>query len=181
MFQNTVLCMFIFQKIELQDEVESKRAVRQINGREARGRIVIMSEVDERLYQAVEQNDLSVASEALENGASANYIHREGDSRTYDTCEAVLYVACKMRNKELVELLLAGGADPNAEYSENAVWGNSSIPCLYEAIPSIEIVRALLEKGANPNTLVFPYPRTALEAASGNQELIDLLKQYGAR
>ncbi len=143
-----------------------------------------MSEVDERLYQAVEQNDLRAASKALEDGASANYIHRESE-RSVSTCEAVLYVACKMRNKELVELLLAGGADPNADYSEAAVWGNASIPCLYEAIPSIEIVRALLEKGANPNTLVFPYEhsiaRTALEAASGNQELIDLLKQYGAR
>ena len=34
MFQNTILSMFIFRKIELQDEAESKRAVRQINGLE---------------------------------------------------------------------------------------------------------------------------------------------------
>lgn len=152
------------------------------NHRGMRG-IVIMSGVDERLYQAVQQNDIRAASEALEDGASANYIHRESDS-SVSTDVAVLYVACENKNKDLVDLLLAGGADPNAEYSERAVWGSESRPCLLAAIPSIEIVRALLAKGADPNIpSVWREDRnnyrTALQAASGNQELIDLLKQYG--
>ena len=57
---------------------------------------------------------------------------------------------------------------------------------LVAAMPHIGIVRALLEKGADPNIPAgwreaSNNDTAALQAASGNEELIELLKQYGAR
>ncbi|PKB67191.1 MAG: hypothetical protein BZY81_05260 [SAR202 cluster bacterium Io17-Chloro-G4] len=151
-----------------------------------------MSGIDERLFQAVRTDDVDAAVAALKSGASANYIHVEEDTTVRDRVP-VLYAACKKQNKELVELLLAHGADPNAEYDQSATWGSEHEPCLFGALspsgpvkhPSAEIVRALLESGADPNV-----PRVwrenfnnevfAINRAWGNQELIALLRAYGA-
>ncbi|MDT4969591.1 MAG: hypothetical protein QOJ64_4328 [Acidobacteriota bacterium] len=109
-------------------------------------------------------------------------MHHESDENSYSDT-AVLYVACQKKNKDLVDFLLAAGADPNADYSLRAVWGNESTPCLLAAVPAIEIVKALLQKGADPNIpdWVEGHPRSVVGFASGTQELIDLLKQDGAR
>ena len=151
-----------------------------------------MSGIGERLYQAVQRNDFNSALKALESGASANYVHVD-EVRVARTSVPVLYEACENQNINLVELLLAHGADPNAEFDQSASWGSEHEPCLFGALspsgpvkhPSVEIVRALLEGGADPNI-----PRVwrknfnnevfAIDRARGNQELIALLKKYGA-
>ncbi len=61
----------------------------------------------------------------------------------------VLCAACKKQNRKLAELLLAHGADPNAEYDQRAVWGSEREPCLFAALESAEIVRAMLESVGN--------------------------------
>ena len=149
-----------------------------------------MSDVDEQLYQAVERGDVRAASEALGSGASANYIHLRADedkhfgTMTYRT--PVLYVACESKNEEMVDLLLAAGADPNGKHDENAWFGPRDKPCLHAAIPSVTIVRALLEKGADPNVRVWYGEECARETAlldevhQGHRELIALLKEHGA-
>ncbi|MBQ09947.1 MAG: hypothetical protein CMJ45_00145 [Planctomyces sp.] len=151
-----------------------------------------MSSADERLYQAVRRKDVDSASKALQNGASANYVHIDKKS-TYTDCFPVLYAACQEKNKELVELLLAHGADPNAEFDQSAVWGSEHEPCLFAALnpqrPSADIVRVLLKGGADPNL-----PRVWREEWShevsatyvagirrNGEELLALLREYGAR
>mgnify|MGYP001337490785 CR=1 FL=1 len=113
-----------------------------------------MSRADESLYQAVRRKDVDYALKALKSGASANYVYID-KTPTYTDCFPVLYTACKEKKKELVELLLAHGADPNAEFDQRAVWGSEHEPCLFAALdphrPSVDIVRVLLEGGADPN------------------------------
>ncbi len=153
-----------------------------------------MSENNERLFRAVQRNDVKAALEALKSGASANYIHIDDKDPKVTDRTPVLYEACKEQNKELVELLLAHGADPNAEYDQSATWGSQHEPCLFAALtppgldrqPSTEIVRALLESGADPDI-----PRVWREErnnevstfgrAWGNPALMALLKRYSAR
>jgi hypothetical protein len=82
-----------------------------------------------------------------------------------------------------VKLLLEGGANPNATRF-------SQYPPLYDAVMhapfNIEIVKLILEHGADPNLQPnYPYNNATLPLAiamrQGNQELIALLKQHGAR
>jgi hypothetical protein len=144
-----------------------------------------MSSVDEQLYEAVLRDDLLAARGALNLGACASYVHT--DEKQWVRVEtAVLFIACEKKNAEMVNLLLAHGANPNGERYEHAVWGSERDPCVFAAIPSEDIVKELLEKGADPNV-----PRasredchteeTALQAVQGNPELLRLLKQHGAR
>jgi len=151
-----------------------------------------MSRADEQLYQAVRRNDVESALKALKSGASSNYVHVDKDP-TYTDRFPVLYAACQEKNKELVELLIAHRADPNAEFDQRAVWGSEHEPCLFAALkaerPSVDIVRVLLESGADPNV-----PRIWREESShevsaiyiagishNGDELIALLRQFGAR
>ena len=103
-----------------------------------------------------------------------------------------VYEACEQKNKKLVELLLANGADPNAEYDQSASWGSEHEPCLFAALKppraSVQILRVLLEGGADPNIPRvwrenYDHEVTALSIAenSGNRELVALLKEYGAK
>lgn len=149
-----------------------------------------MSQIDEQLYQAVKRNDMDAALEALKSGASAKYMHVDRDPIGRTRIPA-LFAACKEQNIMLVELLLSHGANPNAEYDDSATYGSKHEPCLFAALPSFEIVKALLESGADPNIPSVwredrHNERTVIEAAWGDQaaqdnELVLLMKQYGAR
>lgn len=151
-----------------------------------------MSRVDEQLYQAIRRNDVDSASKALQKGASANYVHIDEDPK-YTDCFPVLYAACQEKNKELVELLIAHGADPNAEFDQRAVWGSEHEPCLFAALKSerssAEIVKVLLEGGADPNIPSvwreeWSHEVSAIYVASirrNGEEVIALLRQHGAR
>ncbi|HEX8696701.1 MAG TPA: hypothetical protein VF746_30060 [Longimicrobium sp.] len=114
--------------------------------------------------------------------------------------EPALYVACKRHDVAMVELLLAHGASPDAEYEKRASGYFESEPCLHAAVASadyvgqwvrpttepVEIARMLLEKGANLNV---PYrdrddcyrEMSVLGSARGNPDLVALLERYGAR
>ena len=151
-----------------------------------------MSINDEQLYQAIRRNDVNSALEAIKSGGSANYVHIDKDPKFTD-CFPVLYAACEEKNKELVELLIAHGAEPNAEFDQRAVWGSEHEPCLFAALksdrPSADIERLLLEGGADPNVPrvwreEWNHEVTALDIAgnrANQEELVALLREYGAR
>lgn len=142
------------------------------------------SKFNKLLFEAVEQDNIRAAREALENGASANFVYRT-DEPPEKSRIPVLYLAVKNKNKELVELLLAYGADPNARFYESIMGQMEDIPCLIEALPSIEILTILLENGADPNVKYerkwdYFSEKTAFELADGNDEAIDLLRRYAS-
>lgn len=151
-----------------------------------------MSTVDEQLYQAVRRDDVESALKALQRGASANYVHIDKESK-YTDCFPVLYAACQKKSEKLVELLMAHGADPNAEFDQRAVWGSEHEPCLFAAIKSgcssVAIVKPLLEGGADPNIPSvwreeWSHEVSAIYVASirsNGEELIALSRQHGAR
>jgi ankyrin repeat protein len=105
--------------------------------------------LDERLFVAVEKGDVESARAALAGGADARYVREEsGDAFRVQT--PVLYLACAKKNRGLVELLLAHGADPDACFMDDESWHQKDT-CLRAAMPSLEIVTLLLERGADPN------------------------------
>jgi ankyrin repeat protein len=154
-----------------------------------------MGDVNRELFEAVSRGDVRAAERALLSGASANYTHAESGPG-WDTQTPVLYVACERRDRAAVELLLAHGAKTDAYQKDRAAWGSEDKPCLIAAFPSVEIVRLLLEKGANPNVSHgwredCNNESSALRIAIGHawekkdgknyEEIVALLTQHGAR
>jgi hypothetical protein len=85
----------------------------------------------------------------------------------------------------VVRLLLERGADPKGGERMSAPWGSEWTPCLYAAAPNVEIMKALLDRGADPNT--YAYSRddvmsehSVLDAAS-TPEARELLISHGGR
>lgn len=140
-------------------------------------------DLGERLYAAVEKGDVESARAALGAGADARYVREEsGDS--FRVLTPVLYLACAKKHRDLVELLLAHGADPDACFSDEDSWHQKDT-CLRAAMPSLEIVTLLLERGADPNQPSEAgescrTPTHALQDAAEHAELTALLKRHGA-
>jgi nucleoside phosphorylase/ankyrin repeat protein len=81
---------------------------------------------------------------------------------------AILTAAAKHGNLAMLELLLAAGADPNAKDGER-----TALNCAVER-RSADLVRALLERGADPNQglgRIRNYPATNLVIAAWNGDL----------
>jgi ankyrin repeat protein len=149
-----------------------------------------LEELNKRLVEAVAGDDLDTARECLAAGASANHAVVSETPGFNHESTSVLYTACQNRNTAMVELLLADGADPNNGYWEASIIDSKSTPCLIAALSSIEIVRRLLEKGADPNaTRRSREDRLSEESAlwiaqeglRDIPELAQLLIEYGAR
>jgi ankyrin repeat protein len=143
------------------------------------------------LFRAVQRGDLESASAALASGADARHVEASRGEAN-NTLTPVLFLACEKKHLELVRLLLAHGADPNAcgvdEWPYRSPEGRTdryTNTCLRAAMPSLEIVSLLLEKGANPNVRSESYQDFsalihALEDAGESEELKAVLRLHGA-
>lgn len=125
----------------------------------------------ELIWAAVDA-DLEAVQKALEQGADVNFLDTSGDAALRHA------VICwgEERARELIELLLDSGADPNLHRAY-------AKPPLFYAIDKKdpELVKLLLDHGADPS-LTYE-EMTPLEYARGerNQEIRALLKAAGGR
>lgn len=117
-------------------------------------------DLNARLFEAVSRGDVALAREALQAGADARYVADRRDDGGDRSQTPVLFVACRGKHRELIELLLAHGADPDARFAhagtlpdadrwEIEVWSKET--CLRAVMPSLELVTLLLDRGADPN------------------------------
>ena len=145
---------------------------------------VVWSDVNENnLIQEVSANPLT--AEALENargleGASeTSATLRESISQflnTVDTAGSALMAASYSGEKEIVQLLLKRGADPNAPGGE---YGSALIAASYSG--EKEIVQLLLEHGSEINAQGSKYGSALIAASySGEKEIVQLLLEHGA-
>ncbi|HEY9880084.1 MAG TPA: ankyrin repeat domain-containing protein [Leptolyngbyaceae cyanobacterium] len=123
--------------------------------------------LNERLFQAINDYDLTAAEAALADGASP-------DAGDYINGHALMRAATK-GNFEMVKLLLERGANANLA-------GDEGYTPLVEAVNqgSYEIVQYLLQHGANPNQLAAGRTPLMDAVSSGRPDLVKLLLQHGA-
>lgn len=105
----------------------------------------------DRLIDAIEQEDIEEVRRLLEKGADPN----EPDgiripllaSLVESSPDRPLSVACQTGNLELVKLLISYGA--TAEYQKDMGWSPLAATLLYYHPDDIEMVKLLLENGAD--------------------------------
>ncbi len=119
---------------------------------------------DKALLFAVKNGRAGLAEALLEKGADVNV--------SDDWGESALHHATRTGDLNLVRMLLEKGADVDAAN----VRGNAPLMRALEKPPNVEIVKALLEKGASPNAGVTFH---VLGEAVRNREILELLKAYG--
>ncbi len=119
------------------------------------------------LERAVHHRLPSTMIYLLNRGISPNHIDAFGKS--------TLFLACELRDVSLVGTLLKHGAAPDVGTDEGVTPLMLSV-----AMEERSVVAALLDGGANPN-IADAFGCTALHwAASGPQDIIDLLIRHGA-
>lgn len=138
------------------------------------------------LFAAVKSGDLVTARAALANGASPHAEFFASKANGSFTSTPVLYFACQSGNELVARLLLSAGANPNAIWKRRGMLDFEECPCLIAALAHPEIVRLLLESGADPNKPSLwgedcSNYTSPLSHARGKPELEDLLRRYGAK
>jgi ankyrin repeat protein len=129
------------------------------------------------LVAAVERGDLDGLRRALDEGADVNGVGREGVTP--------LFWALAKQNLSGFKVLLAAGADPNVvvnlpEHFQEPKAGAMEISARLE---NSEYLRALLENGGNPNTIVNEeWQMPVLYRAIMNRRMrnVQALLEYGA-
>ncbi|PNP44230.1 hypothetical protein TGAMA5MH_03836 [Trichoderma gamsii] len=118
-----------------------------------------------------------VFSQETPNLESAEIMHQNGgniDSQDYQGNTPLEYAVRHAKSAEGVEWLLAKGADPNVKTKQNLLLFASSQG-------KIDILKMLLEAGADPNTpRHFPPLFSAMGLGSLFDETVDLLLAHGA-
>ncbi|KAJ2990251.1 hypothetical protein NUW58_g3045 [Xylaria curta] len=111
---------------------------------------------------------LDIVTILLEHGADVNFKSQDGVTP--------LHIAASQGNLELLKLLVKG-VGVNVDVFDS----NNNTP-LSLACKSEDLVRVLLEAGANPNAEMRPgYPALPIAVSLGTEEVVRLLVQHGAR
>ncbi|MDJ1173086.1 ankyrin repeat domain-containing protein [Roseofilum capinflatum] len=115
--------------------------------------------IDRQLIEAVKHENLSLVQELLDAGANPNV--KDGNQHLLEICE--------YKREIRYELVKAGA------------WKNNLKTELVMAIPyGIEVVRTLVEKGADVNVQTFSGTPLSVAAGRGEPEIVSLLIQSGA-
>jgi ankyrin repeat protein len=127
-----------------------------------------------KLYKAVEANNISLVKELISKGSSVNeqnlYKELWADWDYKDDRLTPLFAAIDKRNKEMVELLLKHGANPDAQGNQYGYTSTLQVAAGGDA----DILAMLLDRGA-----YLDYDRALYTAArKGLQENFDLLLVY---
>lgn len=101
--------------------------------------------LNDLLFKAVYENNLTLAQSAINKGAEVN-----------NTKDNLLKIAIDQNNLEMLELLLSNGANPNQYINEGAIFNTTP---LLKAIDNqnIEIIDMLVKHGANVNQTSYYY------------------------
>ncbi|KAK4442457.1 ankyrin repeat-containing protein, partial [Podospora aff. communis PSN243] len=126
------------------------------------------------LLQAIHQADPSCARIILDTRATTN------TELPLGAAYSPLQLAAFRGNRDIVEMLLEYGQDPNLA----PVCLKRQEPCVQNATmkKSLDILRALLQHNENPNSITALCQHTALQIAcrEGSMEMVELLVEYGA-
>ncbi len=140
------------------------------------------------LVQAVRQNHIDCAKVLLKAGANPNQRGHSGDG-----IHSLLYIAIENRNMDLVDLLLSYNLDPKlsndalvravfVNHKEFVIkllaYGFDPNSCLHMAVNNnnIDIVRLLLEAGANYNVL--DYHNCTPKEIAIQKELVNIVSLF---
>ncbi len=140
------------------------------------------------IHLAVEEGDFGVLRCLVENADKDDV---KSAVNTVDSRERTpLFIAVKKERKDLVELLLDSGANPNVA-GNGELYDILTAGLVYESTLPVfgaistgntEILKLLLERGANPNTVEpFSFLTPLAQAVAGRKKsLVSLLIKYGA-
>ena len=133
-----------------------------------------MNKNDILLLKMCKKGRFKEAKSLLTNGANVNYVDKQGDYP--------LYLATGSGHKDVAELLISYGADPNFDggASLQDSWHHYALICAV-AHGHKEIVELLINNGADVN-IKTDYNLTSLWSASysGHKEIVELLISKGA-
>lgn len=119
--------------------------------RKERRKLTNRLDFDDALLVAIRNGKLADARTALAQGASPNAASTLIDETGCIETLPALYEACWRQNELMVRLLLKSGADPNSVWSRRGEHIYEEIPCLMFCIHMFEIVKVMLQNGADPN------------------------------
>jgi serine/threonine-protein phosphatase 6 regulatory ankyrin repeat subunit B len=128
---------------------------------------IVFADANEDMFKAAKNGDIEMFKSALDDGADVN------DDSGFELKTALGY-ASGGGHIEIVKLLLDNGADVNVKNKDGTT---ALMAASYEG--RLEIVKLLLDNGADVNA-VDGEGNNALDL-SDDEEIIKLLKQYGAK
>ncbi|RXT08843.1 stalk domain-containing protein [Ammoniphilus sp. CFH 90114] len=133
-------------------------------------------EGEEGLVQAAEEGRLEIVKALIQSGIDKDSINQKGNT--------ALISACLRGNKEVVQYLLQIGADIKTRQQPKGTGLFLKYDALMAAVfsNSTEIVKLLLDSGANPNVSDSLFKQPLLQQAidMGNKDIIKLLLDNGA-